>query len=101
VFKIANKVIENIQQWHPLGHEFAYDLSDRSDSGTAQRPSRSGEQPAVSVLRAGLIYAEQTFQLFCCSFYGCELWDLQASALKDFLRRMVYCAKAHLALAAY
>jgi hypothetical protein len=31
VFKIANKVIENIQQWHHLGHEFAYDLSDLSD----------------------------------------------------------------------
>jgi hypothetical protein len=57
------KSSKSIQQWPHLGHTCLPTIYlNASDifSETAQRLCRSGEQPAVSVLRARLIYAKQT-----------------------------------------
>jgi hypothetical protein len=85
VFKIANKVIENIQQWPHLSHAFAYDLSTRSD--VAKRRNGFVGQVNNLLCQFSALHSftlNKPFNSFCCSFYGCELWDLQASALNDF-----------------
>jgi hypothetical protein len=85
VFKIANKAIENIQQWPHLGHVFAYDLSDRSD--VAKRRNVFVDQVNNLLCQFSALDSftlNKLFNSFCSSFYGCELWDLQAPALNDF-----------------
>jgi hypothetical protein len=85
VFKIANTAIENIQQWPHLGHVFAYDLSDRSDIAK-RRNVFVGQVNNLLCQFSALdsFTLNKLFNSFCCSFYGCELWDLQAPALNDF-----------------
>jgi hypothetical protein len=85
VFKIADKVIENIQQWPHVDHVFAYLLSDRSDIAK-RRNVFVGQMNNLLCQFSALdsFTLNKLFNSFCCSFYGCELWDLQAPALNEF-----------------
>ena len=63
---------------------FACDLSDRSDI----EKRRNGFVGQVNNLLCQFSALDsftlnKLFASFCCSFYGCELWDLQAPALND------------------
>ena len=73
-FEIANKVIENAQQWPHLGHMFACDLSDRSDI-EKRRNGFVGQENNLSCQFSALdsFTLNKLFVSFCCSFYGCEL----------------------------
>jgi hypothetical protein len=72
---------------------FAYDLSDHSDIAKRRNVFVGQVNNLLCQLSAlDSFTLSKLFNSFCRSFYGCELWDLQAPALNDF------CVAWHIAL---
>lgn len=85
VFQLGDKVIGNSATWPHLGHIMTSDLSDHSDI-VRRRGNFIGQVNNLlcqfSALHPSMI--NRLFNSFCCSHYGCELWDLQSASIDDF-----------------
>jgi hypothetical protein len=85
VFHVNGAAIENAKEWLHLGHTLTSDLTDHADSARrrncfiAQANNMFNQFSALDSLTRNRL-----FNSYCCSHYGCELWDLQCSAIDDY-----------------
>ena len=85
-FYVNGAAIENVKECLHLGHMLTSDLTDHVDIARrrincfiAQANNMLSQFSALDSLTRNRL-----FNSYCCSHYGCELWDLQCSAIDDY-----------------
>ena len=85
VFHVNGAAIENVKEWLHLGHMLTSDLTDHVDIARRRNCFIAQVNNMLSQFSAlDSLTRNRLFNSFCCSHYGCELWDLQCSAIDDY-----------------
>jgi len=77
VFMIGSNLIEEVDKWTHLGHIINNKLTD-DDDVIARRNSLVGQinNFLCNFSKLDSSVKNDLFKVYCSSFYGCELWDL-------------------------
>ena len=83
-FTIGGSGIENVDQWPHLGHIISTNFNDQADI-LHRRNCFIGQVNNVLCTFGKLdsYIMNRLFKVYCSSFYGCELWDLDNKYLTD------------------
>jgi hypothetical protein len=85
VFYINGASIENVKEWLHLGHTLTGDLTDHADIARRRNCFIAQANNMFSQFSAlDSPTRNRLFNSYCCSHYGCELWDLQCSVIDDY-----------------
>jgi len=84
-FIIGGNVIEDVDKWTHLGHIINNKLTDDDDI-IFRRNSMVGQinNFLCNFSKLDLLIKNQLYKVYCTSFYGCELWDLNNSCIEQF-----------------
>ena len=85
-FVIGRNKIECVPRWSYLGHVINTQLSD--DDDIAARKSQLIRQINGLICNFSILDSmtrKRLFQVYCSSFYGCQIWDLcNTKLVEDF-----------------
>ena len=88
---IGCRSVENVDQWPHLGHIISTNLNDQADI-LYRRNCFIGEVNNVLCIFGQLdSFMNSLFKVYCSSFYGCELWDLDNKQLNDLCIAWWWC----------
>jgi hypothetical protein len=74
-----------VKEWLHLGHTLTGDLTDHADIARRRNCFIAQANNIFSQFSAlDSLTRNRLFNSYCCSHYGCELWDLQCSAIDDY-----------------
>ena len=84
-FIIGGYGIEEVDKWTHLGHIINNKLTDDDDI-MFRRNSMVGQinNFLCNFSKLDLLIKNQLYKVYCTSFYGCELWDLNNSCIEQF-----------------
>ena len=79
----SGNTIETVDNWLHLGHVISKDCNDCLDILSRRGSFISQVNNIVCMFgKLDCVTKMKLFKAYCCSFYGCELWDLSNIAVQ-------------------
>ena len=99
-FTVGDRVIENVEKWSHLGHIINTNFND-NDGIELRKNCFIGKVNKILVHFSKLdpFTTNRLFKIFCSSYYGCELWDLNVKKIGRILCNMAKGSKENMVCA--